>query len=309
MIAKQGQVNIDRLKVCYKHNQNLYDDLIYDFNLNKDHEITDSDHIIELDGFRLVLLGHDKEGDKIIKMIVAIDIMDNEITRLGHFKFSIVGMFKGYTFFEFENKALYTPFTIIKDKKSNLIHLINYISTSLRLEFNNISLTELPCDTNINFIGKLRKAIKNTDKYDMFINGNLIKDPKRTIKNYGEYYSRSREQISRQPTLYFSQAKDTGISMRIYNKSRQMQESEPAKLNYIPQWLSYGTQSIYRAEITLRNDDINDFLIRTGNDKSDALYMLLNEEWRTQLWAWACHRLMFFRDKHTGKDIELWDLL
>lgn len=307
MRAKLGKISIDRLKLCYRHNHELFDYLISEFNLNGKSE---NERTIDFYDFLLVLLDHEEEDDKTVKMIVAADFfMDGEMHRLGNFEFSVVGMYRQYCFFEFTNKSLYTPFSVMNGNKSNVMCFIDYIADTLHLEFNNVTLAELAFDSNVNIIARLRKTIKDIHGFDMFLNGSMVKDSKCRLNNYGEYYSRSRERITKQPTIYFKQAKDTGLSMRIYNKSRQMQESELAKLNYIPDWLDFGEQQIYRAEITIRNTDIADFCTRTGHDKDGALYMLMSEDWRAQLWQDSTHRLMFFRDKHTGEDIELIDLL
>lgn len=106
------------------------------------------------------------------------------------------------------------------------------------MTFNNITELELAFDSNYNYIGKVRRMIKNVGNYDLYLNGRKVTDDE-TLDGYGEYYSRSRIKMSKLPTLYFSQAKDTDMKMRIYDKAKELNESSPQKTERLKTWLGW----------------------------------------------------------------------
>lgn len=82
------------------------------------------------------------------------------------------------------------------------------------LEFNNITEIELALDSDYNYIGKVRRMIRDIDRYDLILNGRRVTNDE-TLDGYGEYYSRSRVQLSKMPTLYLSQAKSQRETTRL----------------------------------------------------------------------------------------------
>lgn len=305
-----GEVNLDRLKVCFKHNPYLWDYLTTGFNLNNTqfNELECDTLKIEMPDFDLVLIDFEIEDGKVVKMSVAVDFnMDGNSHRLGHFNFAISGKYKAYTFFEFENKALYTAFSLYPRKYSVAGHL-DYIASYLKLEHNNITSVEVALDCNVNVIHRLQKMIKDTTNYDMFYNGHLIKTNRR-LDNYMEIKGRSRDKVEKYPTIIFKQKGDAGLSMKIYDKAKEMAGTE--KQTYISDWLDFApSAAIYRMEITVKNMDIKDFCALTGHYEEEILMLLTtNNEWLCNLWGWCAHRLLFFRNRDTGKEINMIDLL
>lgn len=303
-----GEVNVDRLKVCFRHNPYLWDYMISEFNLNTAQPSELDARIIEMPDFRLVLIDHETEDGKVVKMSVAVDFdMDGNSHRLGHFNFAISGKYKAYTFFEFENKALYTAFSLYPRKYSVAGHL-DYIASYLKLERNNITSVEVSLDCNVNVIHRLQKIIKDTKNYDMFYNGNLVRID-RKLDNYMEIKGRSRDKVDKYPTIVFRQKGDAGLAMKIYDKSREMAGSE--KASYISDWLDFNPSSaIYRMEVTVKNMDIKEFCSLTEHYDEETLMLLTtNYDWLCSLWGWCAHRLLFFRNRNTGKEINMIDLL
>jgi len=123
-------------------------------------------------------------------------------------------------------------------------------------------------DTNKNLIATLRKYIKDYKGYEMFLNGNLVHDEYRKLENYGEFYSRSRKKLNRQPTLYLRQKKQSGLALRVYNKSAELEGSQK---DYITNWLGFGGQTIYRAEITIRNTEIRQYCDDTNHEYNEVI--------------------------------------
>lgn len=70
------------------------------------------------------------------------------------------------------------------------------------IRFNNSTETEIAFDCTYDFVKKATNAIKNVDKYQLYINGKLVEEDE-TLDGYGEYYTRKRIKLNKTPTLYF----------------------------------------------------------------------------------------------------------
>ena len=188
---------------------------------------------------------------------------------------------------------------------------MTYIADVLELDLNDFTELEIACDVNHNVVAKVRKLIKDYKNYDMFVNGNRITDENRIIENYGEYFSRSRKKLSKQPTLYFTKKKKGSPILRIYNKTREINEVSKEK-EYITQWDGFGNQDIYRIEINVRNEFYKDFAdsIRSDEDYSHAWgdintqdTLLGIEAFRSKIWQFFCDRGVYFRKKRGDRTV------
>lgn len=295
MRAVKAKINIDKLKVCFRANDYLLNYLVDEFK---------NDTTIDRVDYKLVLI---EQGED--TMLVALDMdMDGATHRFGFFTFPLNGKYSKYVFFSFENKALYTVFGVWEGRKSSIAMMIEDIATDMGLQFNNITSVELAFDSNINVLAKVRKAIKNTEQYDMIVNMKQVKTSREKIENYCEVYGGSRERLITPPMLYFRQKKDEGLRLKIYNKTREMEDVSPSKAEYIPDWNDITTTPIYRAEVTVRNEDIAAFCEKTGKDKGETLYWLFNDSWRAELWLHCCKRVLHFYDRYTGGIVDILDL-
>lgn len=294
MRTPKGQINVDKLKVCFRANPVLLDNLIEEFKTNK---------VLDLVDYKLVIVEQDEDA-----MTVALDMdMDGATHRFGYFNFPLNGKYAKYVFFTVENKALYTVFGVWEGRKSSIAMMIEDIATDMGLQFNNITSVELAFDTNVNVLAKVRKAIKNVEQYDMVVNMKQVRTSREKIAGYCEVYGGSRVRLITPPMLYFRQKKDEGLRLKIYNKSREMEDASPAKAEYIPQWNDISTP-IYRAEVTVRNEDIADFCGKTGKDKGEALFWLFNDDWRSELWLHCAKRVLHFYDRYSGGIVDILDL-
>ena len=177
------------------------------------------------------------------------------------------------------------------------------------LTFNNISTLEIAKDSTRNYVAATQKYIRNYADYEMFENGHIVRDETATIPNYVKAYSSSRKKMSRQPTLYFRHKEQGGPQLKIYDKRKEMEDKERAKLDYLPQWLEFGeTAPIYRAEITIRNRDIREYMARVGVVGEEAMSILSSTERLADMWRYETDRLLYFRDRATGEYIHLADL-
>lgn len=299
MIKPRGSLNIDRLKVCFQSNDCVIDRLQEQFQ--------ESGSVLDYYDFRIVRID-DKDKDN---LTAAIDMdMEDNVHRFGHFKFPLNGIYKGYVFFTFENKALYTPFMQFMGAKSSIAGMLQDIAAVIGLDFNNITVAEIAFDTNLNILSSVRKAVRNVRQLNMFVNGKRVASPTRKIENYCEIFSSSRERLLMLPTICIRQKKDDGLRLKIYNKSREMDEACPSKKGYIPAWDEIPeNQTIYRAEITVRNQDIADYCRMMCIPTDEALYRLTTGEgdFRYGLWKWCCDRLLYFKNKDTGEKVDILD--
>ncbi len=302
---------IDKLKVCYIQPASLFDRLVEKSGLLDDSK----ESYVDCGDFMLQLTDKVGKDKHYTQLDFAVLIPADDYSKLGTFKFSNSGKYEGMCFFEFENSALYTTFAKSPYETNNYQGMLFYVASTLGLEYNNITQVEVALDTTKNYIKQMRSYIHNYKQYDMFLNGKIVKDENATLENYGEYYSRSRMSMSRQPTLYFGQSKDVGLKGRVYNKSIELAEQSKQKADRYSEFVDFSTDNrIYRVEVVVRNTDIKLFHSlwreRFGEDDAEnVLALLMSEQFNAQLWKWATDRLVYFRDKQTKDYIYLSDIL
>ena len=305
MRAVKGQINIDKLKVCFRTDEAIVNNLKEQF--NHDNIPNEDACIYDFVDFRLVYVSGDED-----KMTVALDIPleQEEWQRMGAFTFYFNGKYAPYCFFLYENRALYTPFYSWANPKNSIASMLEYAAQVIGLQFNNITSIELALDTNQNILSSVRRAIRNHEQLDMIVNGRKVSDPFRKIENYTEAYSSSRTRLLSSPTLYIRQKKDEGLRLKVYNKTREMATESPAKNEYIPEWNNTGKQVIYRAELTIRNEDITEFCRQTCTPREEAFFWLTtNNKWRAGLYQWCVNRLLHFTDRHTDEQVDIIETL
>lgn len=305
---KRISLNVDKLRQCYKQPEGLFEDMAQhctgDYVQMNDYAL----HIIDD--------GRGQRGTETpTKVIVNVLTSDNIL--LGTFTFNKTAKYNGLCFFRYENNVLYQCMEYTPDKpprKYNAISYLPYVADDLGLTLNNITELELAVDINKNPVPIIRKLIKYDEDFDMIINGKRVPDNKRELDNYGEYFTRSRAKLSRTPSLYFSQ-EYTDLKLRIYDKSKEIRDK--GSKEYITEWDDFGKQSIYRMEVRMCNDDVNKWQKHIaengcylqewqGTDK--IIYLLGLDEYKRTLWEYSANRLVYWRDKATGKKITLYDI-
>ena len=302
-------VNVDKLRVCFTMPEYLYGYLNEHY--TRRDELTDA-RILDEDTFSLVFIEEDE-----VKMTAVLNVRDVEgYYRLGTFTFSNSAKCAGKAFFSFENSALYRVYLKFPNEEpKNHICDLQYVADFYRMEFNNITELELAFDSTFNYISKVRKMIKDTDAYDLYLNGKKVKDDE-TLDGYGEYYTRSRVKMSKLPTLYFSQAKDTDMKMRVYDKARELNEKSPNKAERLKEWLGWDTiDKLYRVEVVLHNTNVREFVERYGErlysecgEHSNVLNLLGMSDFRIAMFLDSMDRLIYFRNKKTREKISLIEL-
>jgi len=199
-------------------------------------------------------------------------------------------------------------------EKYNHLCYLPYITSTLGLVLNNITLLEIAADTNVNPVPSIRRYIHDYEHYDMIMNGKRVADERRKIDGYCEAYGSSRVRIDRYPTLYFGQSKAEGLRMRIYNKTKEIEEASGKQ--YEADWNEYGDHSIYRLEVVVRNEDYRQWLSYIAPKVPEwgcleaAEHLIMSEEYRTAIWLYATRRMLYFRPKGKRKEvIDLADII
>lgn len=309
-------LNIDKLRVCLNITDETYNYLSETYTrletkIDNNKEIT----IRHLDEDDFSLVFYDEDEKEMFASLI-IPNCNNEKIKLGTFHFNNTKRYKNKAFFIFENSALYRPFTINTDgTRNSWIFALLYVADFYGMEFNNITELELAFDSDFNFVKKVRSLIKNVNKYDLYLNGRKVENNDEILKGYGEYYSRNRLKLQ-EPTLYFSQAKDTDLSMRMYNKGKELEENSPQKTNRYKEWNNWSNyDTIYRVEIVFHNTNVRDFFTRNINRLNDeinnhdnVLNLIGNEKIRMLMFLDACDRLIYFRDKKSKEKLSIIDL-
>lgn len=294
-------INVDKLRLCYRQPSYLFKWLA-EFKAGT---------FVPRDGYKLHILGSDApEGAPVERITVNVVLDDN--TALGHFSFNNTPKYEGLCFFIFENKALYTVFSIVCGNRSNNVPLLDYVADDLGLELNNITELELAVDSTTNTTAKIRKMISHYDEYEMIYNGKNITDPFSIIDKYSEQFSRSRAKLGRTPTLYFKQVKKDAPLIRCYDKTREQEDTNNSK-EHITEWNGFGKLRTHRVELRLKNPSIKEFLNTAPKDYWRELRLFLvnlqEEEFRLAMWFKFTDRMLYFKDKRTGEVITLADII
>lgn len=300
-------ISVDKLKVCLMQPKETYMYLVN----NASEDCIIGCKVLSNEGYRLIFV---QEEEETITAVLMVADVGGEI-KLGTFVFNGSRKYDGKCFFTYENAALYRHYLKLGDGvRHNMVDCLMPVIDDLGLKFNNITECEVALDTSVNYIKKLRSLIKDTENYDMYLNGKKVIENK-TLDGYGEYFSRTRERLSRMPTLYFSQSKSTDLEMRVYDKARELKENSPQKKDIYEEWLGWRrTDKVYRVEVVLHNSNIRDFFernrlqLQTEYSEHDAfLYMVGLPQFLYAVFCDSTDRLVYFRQKHTRDKISVID--
>lgn len=294
------EFNIDYLKLCYRQPEGLFE------------EIASTDgNIVHRDCYDLLIINRDEQ--RILTKVLVPDC-GGPMT-LGTLTLNRGNAFDDKAFIEFENRALYEVLSWIPGQRpSNLIGLMEYVADDLGLEFNNCTRIDIALDTTLNVLARMRKRIRNDDELDMFLCRHKVTDPDMKLDGYGEYYASTRRRLLKRPEIIISQAKDEGTRLKIYDKSRELQESRPDKIARYFNWLGEGwnqeTDHIFRVEVTIKNEDLKGMCekyskrLRPEAAAAPFLSQVQSEDWLAWHFFEGLESLIYFRDKETGKKVD-----
>lgn len=309
-LKRRVNFNVDRLRLCYKQPQQLFEDVT---SMENGDEIYCGD-------FRLKVIDNGRAADNELPPTNATALITywdgSKDVSMGELTLNNSAKYKGRCFLSFAQPSLYDCQSVDMSTGEKYNHLcyLPYITDTLGLQLNNITLLEIAADTNVNPVPSIRRYIHDYERYDMIVNGKRVMDERRKIDGYCEAYGSSRARIDRYPTLYFSQSKAEGLKLRIYNKSREIAEASGKQ--YEADWNEYGNHAIYRVEVVIRNEDYRQWLsyiapkVPEWSDLEGTEALLLGEEYRAAIWLYATRRMLYFRPKGKRKEvIDLADII
>ena len=303
-LKRRTHFNVDRLRLCYKQPQQLFDD------------VTSLENGDEMDCgyFRLKVIDNGRASDNELPPTNATALITywdgSKDVSMGELTLNNSAKYKGRCFLSFAQPSLYDcqGRDVCTGEKYNHLCYLPYVSDVLGLQLNNITLLEIAADSNYNPIPAIRRLVHDHQNYDMILRGKKVADANRKIGGYYETYGRSRERQDRYPTLNFRSEKDPEYpKLRIYNKTREILESSGKK--YEEAWNEYGNHAVFRAEIELRNESYRQWLSYIRQYKAewgyleDAEHLLLSEEYRTAIWLYCTRRMLYFKPKGKRKKI------
>lgn len=296
--------NVDKLRLCYKQPQQLFD-LLKGYN-NGDY--------INFDGFSLVITDNGRPQEETTKETTKIkaNVVLDDGTLMGEFAFNDSAKYASKCFFSFENHSLYKVNCYdSQGNKHNYMAFIDWVEQHLHLDKNNLTEVEIALDVNFNPLPQLIKFIRDTTNYDMIVNGKKV-DGNERIAGYGEFYQRTRTKRKRYPTIYLSQKKADSPHLKIYDKATEI--AEESKKDYIMDWNDFNSNTMWRLEVTVKNENFKEFQEKISKNieewgQIDSVVELLGlEQFKALLWVYIADRLIYFRNKHTNEVICLLDI-
>lgn len=299
-MKEKSEFNIDYLKLCYRQPEGLFQ------------EIASTDgNLVYRFNYDLLIIERDEQR---ILAKVLIPAM-GEPWALGTLTLNHGGAFGDRAFFEFHNRSLYEVLSWQPGQRpSNLIGLMEHVAEDLGLEFNNCTRIDIALDTTINVLARLRKRIRNAEELDMYLCRHKVTDPDAKLDGYGEFYASTRKHLLKRPEIIIGQAKEDGTRLKIYDKSRELQESRPDKTARYFDWLGEGWDQskdhIFRVEVTIRNEDLKDmwpkFCKQLRVEELDMPFLTQVQSGKWLVWHFfeGLDSLIYFRDKETGQKVE-----
>lgn len=245
-------VNLDKLRISLTSEVDYFNELL---NINPKYPI------VKYDGFYLHIVdfGRGNDDTQESNQVIAILCLDNDV-KLGTFTFNSSRRYNGRIFFKVENRILYDCLTydFANKRKVSCLGCVFQVFYYLDMQVASITEMEIAIDKNSNTLKSYNRLLKDPINYKMIVNGKKVTNPKKIIHNTHKNFSYSRNEISRYPSIYIEQANDDAPKLKIYNKSKEIEEKE--RKQYIADWNDFGSFPIYRTELTIFWNDIKQYM-------------------------------------------------
>lgn len=259
--------NIDRIKVCLKQPESLYDYLYEKYHKDKSKCIT-------YNGFYLSFPEKEKVNDKDITAVLYL--LDMPIVKLGEFVFNKSEKYGTKCFFTYSTKSLYDIAGVTTQGKGAKIPF-NYFAfpfeafRQLGLTFNNVSSLEIACDTEGNAIRKIQYAVGKPIAFDMILLWKKVKSETELLDGFYEYYQRTRAKKATSPTLYIHNSRaERGdrCELKIYDKARELAQVRNDKEPLVRAWNDMGN-NIQRLEISVERKQFRKYFKKACADNNN----------------------------------------
>ena len=256
--------------------------------------------------------GRGKDNDKTPIKISADLYLDEQNdegknVKMGTFTFFNSSKYDGRSFFEFDNKILYTPLTY----KMGYISCFNYVLEQMNLQINNLTKIDISLDSTRNAEKDILTKIKDKQS-EMIYKGRVVAENE-ILEDFGEFFQRKRAKRERNATLYFQHKKSDGLSMKVYDKTKEI--GQKSGKEYINESNQFGKATAHRIEISVKNEEFKKFLahlVTDGGAPHEELECLTNYQLATiinilpQLFAYTTEKLLYFRSN--GRKVTLVDI-
>ena len=289
-------ISIDKLKICYK------------LNLSSELHKLQNNPIDEFEcpEWDYKLRRVDGNHFNYIYDIIYLEYSNNEFKE---YKEQIFGKIQwglrsdknnalqSYVWLSIDNKQFYLKYDYLT---MNRLPYLDYIESSLGLEFNNITHLDLALDASNNFSKALVKMIRNKNYYPI-INGTKITDRKKLIEDILYIGVGNLERIKEFNILI--QQKDNDISVCAYNKKREIEHK--SNKGYIME-ANNNPKQLHRLEVRIKSDAMKNFF-----DDEQIQYkpsMLYDNNWLWLIYLVYLNRVIRFQEvksKRTYSVIEL----
>lgn len=209
--------------------------------------------------------------------------------------------FKDSAFVTMSNRWLY-----IKGWASHLSRVMEL----LRLHYHNITLMEVHCTSvNINFVDKITKKRKE-DGIIMVALDRAYRGKEKVLA-LGKWLRQTAigSDLS-YPTYYISTAK-RDLAAKAYNKTIEMEEQSPEKIEYVREWLHGYKGTYHRLEVSLSKERTKTLLKKASYEKeqlrpllesNNIVRELENNELLQYLWKTSLNALMHFKKGSKPQD-------
>lgn len=293
--------NIDYLKLCLNTPNNFFNWLT---------QKVDGTPIFYQEFFLIITdNGRGKDNEKTPIKIIADLFLDEQTEdgkhiKVGTFTFFNSAKYDGRSFFEFDNEILYKSLT----NRFGYVSCINYIFDTMNIDINNITKIDISLDTTSNVERKILSFIKDKTQ-EMIYKGKVVGDNE-ILEDFGEFFQRKRCKRERNATLYFQHKKSDGLAMKIYDKTREIEQKSGK--DYINISNNFGKAQTHRIEISVKNEEFKKFLahlVEDGGSSGELLESLTNYQLATivdilpLLFNYTTEKLLYFRSK--GRKVTL----
>lgn len=294
-------ISIDKLTLCYRANDEIVQ------KLNECNELIDSD-----DCFKLVRVPSDEalfanSFHLMIKYPRGGGEQGFVVRKFATLKTRLRSMEgANYVWLYVENWVFYEIFIVSSRSKCNWLSCVDYIANELELSLNNVTDLHIALDTTVDFAKKIRHA-QFCDDYDVILNGKVRSDKKEVLNEILHLQTGDQHRL-RTLTIYINPKKQDGLSLKIYDKKRELEKSNK---EYIPKW-SGITDKNYRVELTLKNEHLKEYYQNNGGTILDEALMVTlasqreSQELLFDMLYYFSNRLLRFR--YSGKVISIFEL-
>lgn len=293
-------LSIDYLKLCFRQPEGLFQEIA-----------STRESIVPRLDYDLLII--DRDEQRIIMKVLIPDTSGQ--WSLGTLTLNNGNTFYGKAFFEYNNRALYEVFSWLPGQgPSNYITLMDCIAEDLGLQYNNCTRIDIALDTTVNAVERIKKRKRDVDNLDMFLCRHKVTDPDLRLDDYGEFFGATRRRLLKHPEIIIKQSKQEGTRLKVYDKTRELLESRPDKIERYYSWLGDGWDQdkdhIFRVEVSIRNEDLKEMWKKLSKQlHPEALDMPFLTQIQTEnLLAWYFYEgldsLIYFRDRETGEKVE-----